>query len=85
MQDNPFGMKQADVRKTINGLIPCSSFGVRMIEHYLPIFLEVCEVYRVSACDAAQFFQEFSDVSAKFDDCGNVNTEGLHEIHFATR
>lgn len=83
MYDNPLGTKQADVRKATNGLIPCSSFGVRMIEHYLPIFLEVCEVYQISACDATHFFQEMNDVSAKFDDQGNVNTEGFHELHFA--
>lgn len=84
MYDNPLGTKPADVRKTTNGLIPCSIFGVRMIEHYLPIFLEICEVFQISACDAVQFFQEMSNVSAKFDDCGNVNTEGFHELHFAT-
>jgi hypothetical protein len=54
-----------------------------MIEHYLPIFLEFSDVHQISACDAAQFFQEMSDVSGKFDDCGNANTEGFHELHFA--
>jgi hypothetical protein len=53
-------------------------------QHYLPIFLEVCEVYQILACDAAKFLQEMSESSAKFDDCGNINTEGFHELHFTT-
>ena len=47
LDDNPLGTKQADVHKTTNGLIPRSSFGVRMIEHYLPVILKVCKVQQI--------------------------------------